>query len=448
MSTDASMSATISCDVLVVGGGAAGLSAAAAAADRGASVVVVERDHELGGILNQCIHNGFGLHRFGEELTGPEFAARDVARVEAAPQVEVLLDTTVLSIGEGRQGRHDACVVGAACGLAHVDCGAVVLACGCRERTRGQINIAGGRPAGVLTAGTAQRLCNCDGAMAGREVVILGSGDIGLIMARRMTWEGAHVICVCELAAEPGGLRRNIVQCLEDNGIPLHLSTTVTQVFGGTRLTAVELADVDPATMRPIPGTERRVECDTLLLSVGLIPENSVAKTAGVRIDRATSGPAVDQSLATSVPGIFVAGNELHVHDLADYVSEEGEQAGANAADHALRLAAGVAPSAEKRVEFEVCRGDGVGSVTPQRVDPTSGEAVVRLRTRERVADAQITIRCGDTPIRRVRRRVVVPSEMQTIRLTSDDLAKVDGPVTVSCGPAPAKAAPKGGASE
>ena len=339
-------------------------------------------------------------------------------------------------------------MVGAACGLAHVDCGSVVLACGCRERTRGQINIAGGRPAGVLTAGTAQRLCNCDDAMAGREVVILGSGDIGLIMARRMTWEGAHVICVCELAAEPGGLRRNIVQCLEDNGIPLHLSTTVTQVFGDTRLTAVELADVDPATMRPIPGTERRVECDTLLLSVGLIPENSVAKTAGVRIDRATSGPAVDQSLATSVPGIFVAGNELHVHDLADYVSEEGGQAGANAADHALRLAAGVAPSAEKCVEFEVCRGDGVGSVTPQRVDPTYGEAVVRLRTRERVADAQITIWCGDTPIRRVRRRVVVPSEMQTIRLTSDDLAKVDGPVTVSCGPAPAKAAPKGGASE
>lgn len=421
----------LSCDVLVVGGGAAGLSAAGAAADAGAEVIVVERESRLGGILNQCIHNGFGLHRFGEELTGPEFAARDVERVEASDKVTVMLETSVLSlVPAGAGGRIAATVVGQATGLAHVSCGAVVLACGCRERTRGQINIAGGRPTGIYTAGTAQRYINIDGALVGRRVVILGSGDIGLIMARRMTWEGAKVLCVCELASEPGGLRRNIAQCLDDYGIPLHLSTTVTQVFGSTRLEGVELADVDPSTMRPIPGTERRVDCDTLLLSVGLIPANEVAKTAGVDIDRRTSGPSVDENLETNVPGIFVAGNELHVHDLADYVSEEGEQAGANAAAYARASRPDVLPAAG---ELPVTCGENVGSVTPQRFSADAPALTMRLRSRSRVQDAQIVIKSGDVLVKRARRRIIVPSEMQTVKLTAADLAKCQEGLVVSC---------------
>lgn len=429
----------LSCDVMVIGGGAAGLSAAAAAAEVGAGVIVVEREAVLGGILNQCIHNGFGLHRFGEELTGPEYAARDVARVESSDRIEVMLETTVLSMepSPGGDGRIDVSLVGESSGLAHVSCGSVVLACGCRERTRGQINIAGGRPAGVYTAGTAQKYINIDGALVGRRVVILGSGDIGLIMARRMTWEGAKVLCVCELAAEPGGLRRNIAQCLDDYDIPLHLSTTVTEVFGKTRLEAVELADVDPATMRPIPGTERRVECDTLLLSVGLIPENEVAKTASVDIDRRTAGPSVDENLETSVDGIFVAGNELHVHDLADFVSEEGTQAGANAAAYALDHVRDVSGGQE----LAVTCGNNVGSVTPQRFGSDADGLTMRLRSRSRVQDAEIIITSGDVTIKCARRRIVVPSEMQTLKLTKDDLAKATEGLVVSC----IARAPKGG---
>ena len=418
----------LSCDVLVIGGGAAGLSAAASAAEAGASVLIVERERELGGILNQCIHNGFGLHRFGEELTGPEFANRDIVRVLASDKVDVELGCSVLSLAHDGE-RIDATLASEELGLAHASCGAVVLACGCRERTRGQINIAGGRPAGVFTAGSAQKLINVDGALVGRRVVILGSGDIGLIMARRMTWEGAKVLMVCELAAEPGGLRRNISQCLDDNGIPLYLSRTVTQVFGHDRLEAVELADVDPETMRPIPGTEQRVECDTLLLSVGLIPENEVAKTIGVEIDPATSGPAVDESLETSVTGIFVAGNELHVHDLADYVSEEGEQAGRNAAAHALGL------RGEATGDVAVVKGENVGGITPQHVTGTADHVTIRFRPRRRIQGAQITVTSGGELVKRARRMIVVPSEMQTVELTADDLAKVTGPIEVSCTP-------------
>ena len=423
----------LTCDVLVIGGGAGGLSAAVSAADHGASVIIVEREDELGGILNQCIHNGFGLHRFGEELTGPEFAARDIVKVEQSDRISVELGCSVLSLAREDDGTIVATVSGLEMGLAHVRCGAVVLACGCRERTRGQINIAGGRPSGVFTAGSAQKLINIDGALVGKRVVILGSGDIGLIMARRMTWEGAKVLMVCELAAEPGGLRRNIAQCLDDNNIPLYLSTTVTQVFGKTRLEAVELADVDPATMQPIPGTQRRVECDTLLLSVGLIPENEVAKTIGVEIDRATSGPAVDESLATNVPGIFVAGNELHVHDLADFVSEEGEQAGANAAAYAL------GKRAAATCEIEVVKGENVGSITPQHITGSSDGVTIRFRPRARVQGAQILVKSGDKVIKKARRLIVVPSEMQTIELKPADLEGVEGSIEVSCTAAPAR---------
>ncbi|MBQ6395141.1 MAG: FAD-dependent oxidoreductase, partial [Atopobiaceae bacterium] len=310
----------------------------------------------------------------------------------------------------------------------HVSAGAVVLACGCREGTRGQINIAGGRPSGVFTAGSAQKLINLDGALVGKRVVILGSGDIGLIMARRITWEGAKVLMVCELASEPGGLRRNIAQCLDDNNIPLYLSTTVTQVFGKTRLEAVELSDVDPKTLRPIPGTERRVECDTLLLSVGLIPESEVAKTIGVEIDRATSGPAVDESLATNVPGIFVAGNELHVHDLADFVSEEGEQAGRNAAAYALGLAK------EAECEIAVVAGENVGAITPQRIRDISGGVTVRFRPRSRVEGAVTYILDSEgNTIKQQRAMIVVPSEMQTVQLKPSDLEGVEGKIEVKC---------------
>jgi NADPH-dependent 2,4-dienoyl-CoA reductase/sulfur reductase-like enzyme len=416
----------LTCDVLVVGGGAAGLSAAASAAESGAKVLIVEREGELGGILNQCIHNGFGLHRFGEELTGPEFANKDIVRVEASDKIDVELGCSVLSLAHDGE-RIDATISSEELGLAHVSCGAVVLACGCRERTRGQINIAGGRPAGVYTAGSAQKLINIDGALVGKRVVILGSGDIGLIMARRMTWEGAKVLMVCELAAEPGGLRRNIQQCLVDNDIPLYLSRTVTQVFGHDRLEAVELADVDPATLRPIPGTEQRVECDTLLLSVGLIPENEVAKTIGIDIDRATSGPSVDESLETNVPGIFVAGNELHVHDLADYVSEEGEVAGRNAAAYAL----GKATAATE--DIEVVKGENVGGLTPQHVTGTAPSVTIRFRPRKRIQGAEIRVTSSGELVKRVRRMIVVPSEMQTVELKADDLAKVTGPIEVSC---------------
>ena len=425
----------LSCDVLVVGGGAAGLSAAVTAASDGAHVIIVEREDELGGILNQCIHNGFGLHRFGEELTGPEFAAKDIAKVRASKKIDVELGCSVLEL-KHNNGDLGAVISSKEIGLAHVTCGSIVLACGCRERTRGQINIAGGHPSGVFTAGSAQKMVNIEGAMVGKRVVILGSGDIGLIMARRMTWEGAKVLMVCELASEPGGLRRNIQQCLVDNDIPLYLSRTVTQVFGRTRLEAIELADVDPATMRPIPGTEERVECDTLLLSVGLIPENEVAKTIGIDIDRATSGPAVDQSLETSVPGVFVAGNELHVHDLADFVSEEGEQAGHNAAAYALRKHAATTDVPA----ITVVQGANVGSVTPQRIsDPSSG-ATVRFRSRARVQGAQVELRCGDRLIKKARKMIVVPSEMQTVTLTPEDLEGVSGTIEVSVVEAPKSA--------
>ncbi|MCH3968053.1 MAG: FAD-dependent oxidoreductase [Atopobiaceae bacterium] len=453
-------------DVLVIGGGAAGTAAAAAAAAAGSDVLLVEREGHLGGILEQCIHNGFGLHRFGEELTGPEYAARDVDRVMASERVQVLLDTSVLAVTPQRRlgvRLCDVTLVGPDIGQVHVRARSVVFACGCRERSRGAINIAGTRPAGVFTAGAAQRLSNCDGVLVGKRVVILGSGDIGLIMARRMTWSGAKVLMVCELAAEPGGLRRNIAQCLDDYDIPLHLSTTVTRVFGHDRLSAVELADVDPTTMQLVPGTRRRVECDCLLLSVGLIPENAIADAAGCQIDRATSGPCVDEHLETTCPGVFVCGNELHVHDLVDFVSEEGEAAGNAAAAYAARIrdeqavAAATPASGTRDLEaaaevepsgISVLRDENVGSITPQRIVSTDDAVTLRLRVRSRVRGAAIEVRSGGHLVKRVPRRVVVPSEMQTVRLSAKDLAGVSGSLEVSCISVPgADRAPAAGAT-
>ncbi len=399
------------CDVCVIGGGAAGLSAAVAAAENGASVIIIEREDELGGILQQCIHNGFGLHRFREELTGPEFAKKDIDKVKELKNIEVELKCSALSVEHTDDGRHIVTVVGENTGLMKIDCGAVVMAAGCRERTRGQINIPGGRPSGVFTAGSAQKLINHDGALVGKRVVILGSGDIGLIMARRMTWEGAKVLCVCEIMSEPGGLRRNIVQCLEDYDIPLYLSTTVIRIIGKDRLEAVELADVEPGTFKVIPGTERIVKCDALLLSVGLIPENAIAEAAGVDIDRATAGPVVDETLETNIPGVFVAGNELHVHDLADFVSEEGAVAGVAAA----RYAQGI--KREINHAIEISAGENVGSVTPQHISDARDDVVFRLRARKKLENAYVQFVSNGEVIKQVKKMIIVPSEMLDIKL-------------------------------
>ena len=310
-------------DLVIIGGGPAGLAAAASAREAGLqSILIIERDRELGGILNQCIHNGFGLHTFKEELTGPEYASRFISKVKSQ-NIEYMLNTMVMDITKDRivtaMNRTE--------GLFEIQAGAVILAMGCRERSRGALNIPGYRPAGIFSAGTAQRLVNMEGYMPGREVVILGSGDIGLIMARRMTLEGAKVKVVAELMPYSGGLKRNIVQCLDDFGIPLKLSHTVVDIEGKERVEAVTIAEVGP-DRRPIPGTEERYTCDTLLLSCGLIPENELSRSAGVTLSPVTSGPVVNESLETDVPGIFACGNVLHVHDLVDYVSEEAAHAG------------------------------------------------------------------------------------------------------------------------
>ena len=314
-------------DIIIIGAGPAGLAAAIAAKEAGVDdVLVIERDSVPGGILNQCIHNGFGLHTFREELTGPEYAARFLRRAEELG-VAIRLSTMVLSLTNERV----LTVTSRERGVEQLRGRAVILAMGCRERPRGALNIPGYRPAGIYSAGTAQRLVNLEGFMPGREVVILGSGDIGLIMARRMTLEGAHVKCVAELLPYSGGLKRNIVQCLHDYDIPLLLSHTVVDIHGRERLEGVTLAEVGP-DRKPVPGSEKYIPCDTLLLSVGLLPENELSEGAEVTLDRVTGGPAVNESLGTNVPGIFACGNVLHVHDLVDYVSEEAARAGRAAA--------------------------------------------------------------------------------------------------------------------
>jgi len=345
-------------DVVVIGGGPAGLAAGLGARQGGAKrVLIIERDRELGGILNQCIHNGFGLHRFSQELTGPTYAQRYIDMVRADPAITVVLDTTVLKVTPDRR----VSVSGSAHGPTTVTAGAVVLAMGCRERTRGAIRIPGDRPAGVFTAGAAQRMVNMEGYLPGRRVVVLGSGDIGLIMARRLTLEGAKVLGVVEIMPYSNGLTRNIVQCLEDFGVPLYLSHTIVDVRGNDRVTGVTVARVD-ANRIPLPDSEFHLDCDCLLLSVGLIPENELSRDTGVRLDPVTLGPVVDQYRHTSVPGVFAAGNVLHVHDLVDYVSDESAIAGQSAA----AFAADRLPTA--CASLYVRAGDGVKAVVPQSV--------------------------------------------------------------------------------
>ena len=402
-------------DLVIVGGGPAGLAAAVAAKDNGIdNILIIERDKELGGILNQCIHNGFGLHTFKEELTGPEYASRFIDQVMER-NIEYKLNTMVMDIAADKtvtaMNRED--------GMFQIHAKAVILAMGCRERSRGALNIPGYRPAGVFSAGTAQRLVNMEGYMPGKKVVILGSGDIGLIMARRMTLEGAEVKVVAELMPYSGGLKRNIVQCLDDFGIPLKLSHTVVDIEGKNRVEAVTIAEVGP-DRKPIAGTEIRYECDTLLLSCGLIPENELSKSAGVALNPITSGPIVGDNLETNIDGVFACGNVLHVHDLVDYVSQEATTAGKNAADY---IQNGTKADA-KRVE--IAAEGGVRYTVPKYVRPEEMEdnLTVRFRVGDVYKNCAIATYYDDELISKRKRPVMAPGEMEQVILSKKKLAE------------------------
>ena len=407
-------------DVLVIGAGPAGLAAAIAAREDGIqSLLVLERENAPGGILRQCIHNGFGLHRFKEELTGPEYAQRDIDRA-AELGIEIRCGVTVLSVGAD----HIVTCVSPE-GLLRIHAKAIVLAMGCQERPRGALGTPGTRPAGIYSAGTAQKFVNLLGCMPGRRCVILGSGDIGLIMARRMTLQGAKVLACVELMPYSSGLNRNIVQCLQDFDIPLYLSHTVVDIRGRERLTGVTIAQVD-AQRRPVPGTEKTFDCDTLLLSVGLIPENELTRGAGAEISPATSGAVVNDALETSVPGIFACGNVLHVHDLVDHVSSESFLAG-----HA---AAAYARAGERPAGFwPVQDGEGVRGTVPQRIRKGAGAAVrLMFRPSGVFRGAECVVRCGGRIIAKKRAPIFTPGEMAVVPLDAESVAALDGPVTVS----------------
>ncbi|MCR4589275.1 MAG: NAD(P)/FAD-dependent oxidoreductase [Lachnospiraceae bacterium] len=411
-------------DIVIVGGGPAGLAAAVAAREAGTeSILILERDHELGGILNQCIHNGFGLHTFKEELTGPEYAYRFMKQVFDA-KIEYKLNTMVMDISADRvvtaMNKTD--------GMIQIKAGAVVLAMGCRERPRGALNIPGYRPAGIFSAGTAQRLVNIEGYMPGREVVILGSGDIGLIMARRMTLEGAKVKVVAELMPYSGGLKRNIVQCLDDFGIPLKLSHTVVDIEGKERVSAVTIAEVGP-DMKPIPGTEERYTCDTLLLSCGLIPENELSKSAGVELNPITSGPVVNESLETSIPGVFACGNVLHVHDLVDFVSEEAKKAGENASKFVKE---GEAKSSKEPIKLVATEGARYTVPCTLDVDRMDDLLTVRFRVGAVFQDSYVSVYFDDERIMHNQKRIMAPGEMEQVILQKKKLVEYPNLKTIT----------------
>lgn len=411
--------------LLIIGGGPAGLSAAVAAYKKGVKdLLIIERDVRLGGILNQCIHNGFGLHTFKEELTGPEYAGRYIDQVKELG-IPYRLGTIVTDLKKCDDS--DAKLVttmSAEEGMVTYEADAVILSMGCRERPRGALNIPGERPSGIYTAGTAQYFVNIEGRMPGKEVVILGSGDIGLIMARRMTLEGAHVKVVAELMPYSGGLKRNIVQCLDDYGIPLKLSHTVVKIHGDKRLTGVTIAQVDEKST-PIPGTEQYYDCDTLLLSCGLIPENELSGQCGVKLSPVTSGAVVNESLETSVPGVFACGNVLHVHDLVDYVSEEAAAAGVHAAEYLGCGESGADDEGEDGPVIRVVTDGGVRYSVPSviRVGHMDDLIKIRFRVGAVFKESDVVIYLGDKELSRLHKRVMAPGEMETVIVKKADLA-------------------------
>lgn len=412
--------------IVVIGGGPAGLASAIKAYDSGEkNVLIIERDDKLGGILNQCIHNGFGLTRFKESLTGPEYAYRFIIEAQKR-DIEIMTGTTVLSLSANNENNagNKITAINPEDGVFTVSAKAVILAMGCRERSRGALNIPGSRPAGIFSAGAAQKFVNIKGYLPGKKVVILGSGDIGLIMARRMTLEGAKVQAVCEIMPYSSGLTRNIVQCLDDFGIPLYLSHTITKIEGKDRVTGVVVSAVDK-DKKPIPGTEIRFDCDTVLFSVGLIPENELSKEAGIELSPRTKGAVVDQTRETSVSGIFACGNVLQVHDLVDFVSEEAEIAGQAAAEYSKN------GSSEKR--FVLTReGAEVSYVLPQKIDLNKAEDVaIYFRVRSTVAKAAVILKSGEQVIAEFKKPIVVPGEMQRVKLSASLFGDISGDITV-----------------
>lgn len=404
-------------DIVIIGGGPAGMAAAVAAKKQGIErILILERDRELGGILNQCIHNGFGLHTFQEELTGPEYADRFIGQVKLY-NIEYKLNTMVMDVSRDKRvtamNREE--------GMFEIQAKAIILAMGCRERSRGALNIPGYRPAGIYSAGTAQRLVNMEGFLPGREVVILGSGDIGLIMARRMTLEGAKVKVVAELMPYSGGLKRNIVQCLDDYKIPLKLSHTVIDIKGKERVEGVTLAEVDE-NRRPIKGTEEFYSCDTLLLSVGLIPENEISGAMGVELNPVTSGPKVNERLETSIEGVFACGNVLHVHDLVDFVSEEAAAAGKNAA---MYVQEGESASEQGR-KIKLRPLAGVRYTVPETINPMrmDEKLTVRFRVGNVYRNCYISVYFDEERVLHRKRQIVAPGEMEEIKLSKEELLK------------------------
>ena len=401
-------------DLVIIGGGPAGLAAAVAAYDSGVrDLLILERDSHAGGILQQCIHNGFGLHRFQKELTGPEYAW-EYEKMAAERNIAIRCGSMVLNVSPEK-----VITVVSQEGVTQIQAKAVILAMGCRERSRGALNIPGSRPAGIFSAGTAQKYVNCMGYLPGREVVILGSGDIGLIMARRMTLEGAKVKAVCELMPYSGGLARNIQQCLKDFDIPLKLSHTVTAIHGKERLTGVTVSQVDEKR-RPIPGTEEEISCDTLLLSVGLIPENELSKEAGIRLDPVTGGAVVDEKRQTSCPGIFACGNVLHVHDLVDFVSEEAALAGESAAAY-------IAGKVSQDDVLELVPDGKIRYTVPQRIADRQEDVKVYFRVDNVYRKVEIRVTCDGETVLAKKRPVVKPGEMESLVLTKEQLAKCHG---------------------
>lgn len=408
-------------NVVIIGGGPAGLAAAVSCYDRGEkSVVIIERDVELGGVLNQCIHNGFGLTRFGENLTGPEYAYKFIEEVEKRG-IDCLTDTMVLSVSEDKK----VTAMNSKNGLFTIEAKSVILAMGCRERSKGALNIAGSRPAGIYSAGTAQKYVNVKGYMVGERIVILGSGDIGLIMARRLTLEGAKVLAVSEIMPYSSGLKRNIEQCLNDFNIPLYLSHTITEIRGKDRVTGVTISKVDE-NKNPIKGTEISFDCDTVLFSVGLIPENELTKNAGIKLSPRTKGAEVDQYRETSVKGIFACGNVLQVHDLVDFVSEESEIAGRYAAENSM--------FGGKEVKYvETTAGTGVGYLLPQKLDINGTDEVkLYFRVAKPMKSVIINLTCNGKLILSRKKQAVAPGEMETLKIKAEELNKFDGVVTVS----------------